>query len=396
MIALKDILDKYAYFRLAEKKDNQEILDFFKKIPMESGDLVLRYDRGPDYFDFLNEQGVENFVILFENKDKSIGGISSCSIRNCYDGNRKRTKVAYFGDLRIASTLSKRTRVKWRIMYEELINNASEVDELKECTRIYTAILNQNKSAIKALTKKSNRPIYHHLISYRSVNIIGCFPHIKKVENSRYIASNITEEEYHDLQVFLKDQNENKDCGTYCSYSDFENDELNRRIKVWGKFDIKNFIIVKHKLTGEIVACTCPWQSNNARKLVVEEVSLKYRVLGNIMPLIGGKKCLMGKSMNVLYLTHLEVDSKLKLLDQKDIFRFMLNYLFKSGDNKSSHIVSFIDFSTNSFSSDISPFYIKQMTEGSLYQVISEDDYNLKKYMNIPEGQTVGFELAIG
>jgi hypothetical protein len=170
--------------------------------------------------------------------------------------------------------------------------------------------------------------------------------------------------------------------------------ELERRLSNWPDFKISSFFLAKKD--RKVVGVVAPWGSSTLRKLVVDDASLTYRILGQMMPLWGRDRVAKGKELKVLYLTTIEVDSSISLQKRANIFSSMVDELFYRRIHSGFHIVSFIDFEKCSFRNAIRfKGYITSHNDATLYQVVSHKDFEDGHFLNVESEEIVGFDLGI-
>lgn len=394
---LTALLAKYSRIRLGTKRDNESILSFFSKVAMDVGPISLRYDRSPDFFAFLKVQGTHSVVFIMENDGQTIGGVGVVTSRECLVGGRVAV-VSYLSDLRTDTKLSKRTRVQWRQLYEEIVENCREIDEFGNPEYLYSAILDDNKAAIRAFAKEDGRPRYLSIVTYKTINIFGRFTRIGgKIRhylraNSKYQYRFATKDDYFALKEFLYFENSKKRLAY--NFTKKDDGELERRLKVWPDFKLTDFFLA---LEGEkIVGCFAPWSGSTLRKLVVVEASFLYMVIGRILPLLGRDIVAPGKALNVQYITTIEVDSAKDVNERKEIFGNMIDELFFRRTHVKYHITSFFDYNGCMFKDYFrKKEYLLTQNEATLYQVLSPADVESNHLLSCNDGEIIGFDLGI-
>jgi len=381
-ISINEILKVAPQIKLATEEDNFRIIQFLKTVTMKTDGMELYYDRSPDFFSFLKEQGEKFFVFLFENKDSSLHGMAIITLRKAYVNNSI-VSVGYLSDLRIDSKLDKRVRVIWRKIYANILKNCENIVELNGCKYFYSAILGGNETAINSLTKNKGEIIYHQVAQYKAVTILGRL--FKIFLDRKYVLKQGNEIDHDNLISFL-DLQETKKMFGYV-FNKEKNYEINRRLKYWKNYSLNNFLVVC-KRDGTIVSATLPWCDEESRKLVVKKASLINKVLGLSKYLLNTKPLFEGEPLKFLYLTHLVFDSSISIKDQHQIIKFYLQFLFRKGILKKYHGISFLDFS--GFSNRLSgKKYVKQVTDGLFFQVAHSE----KELLSTDE--KISFEIAI-
>ena len=391
--------NQYDRITLANHDDNGAILDFFSTIVIDTEVLQLRYDRGPNFFTFLDIQGLPAVVFLFKNDDGSIGGIVSLSTRNCLM-NGKNVFIGYAGDLRVSPKISRKTRIHWRRMFIEIIANYRSFPEMGHLDYIYAVIMDDNKNAIQAFIKPEANPVCRKIVSFNSINILGqtfrpvhkCILR-KKVKQEGYVFSWADNDDLPALKAFLYKENKEKSLGT--DYTESGNGELERRLHDWTDFTISSFLLVRQN--EKIIACMAPWSNGGSRRLVVEKAPLSLRIIGALLPLCGQRAIKTNDELKVLYLTSLEVDSGRTQEERANIFGLMIDYIFIDNRCRKYNVVSFLDSANCSFAARAiqGRGYIYYTQQAAIYQFLSPEENQAERFLSVNDGQLVGLELAI-
>lgn len=366
---LESLFQKYPNFRLATQADNQEILSFFQSMTMDTPAFSLRYERGPDFFAFTKEQGLQNFTFVIVDEDKKIMGTASITVMN-HILNFKKKKIAYLGDLRISPRLNAKIRILWKKFYSELIDQFHSFDEFTGIEFLYSAILEENENAIRSLLKNNDKLIYHQLTSYNTYNIYAK-KFLAKLSD-KYIFESVTKENF--LQTLNKFSQLN---GLQENFNLEEDNEFNRRIKNWDNFSEKNLFYIKDE-NGQVLATFAPWMPTS-KKLVVQKMSTKFKILGKVLPLIGIPSFSEGKPVNVLYITHLNFNPELPAFKISNIISAIINYLLKT-PNRNFHTISFFAFPEMQIN-DL-PFYYEK-TPARFFQVMSKTESDNGQFINL-------------
>ena len=368
---LEDVLGPYKYFGLAKSTENQDILDFFKSMTMDTPSLSLRYERGEDFFSYFNDQCERAYVFTMKNEDGSIKGLGSIAlIRHFINGESE--LCAYLGDLRISPKLSAKIRVKWKKCYGDIISQFHELEEFKDVRYLYSAILDDNFAAMKSLLKNNERIIYHPLTSYETISIYGNNPLMLTNPRGLKIANSNFEDIRHLLQSELTTD------GLHYDFSNGEQNELDRRLETWKGLDKDSFMSVTRS-NGEVVATCAPWMSDT-KKLIVTKIGSFYRMLGSLLfPLFGIPKLTPGKEVKMLYLTHLHFKRDLSKEERRAALVLMIRKILKHR-RAEFHLISF--FSYPCWQIDSLPF-LYQSTKATLYQVMSKEQFERKDFIKL-------------
>lgn len=384
-------LEKYKFIRLASSKDNNEILEFLKSIPMESGEISLRYERAPDFFSLLKEQGESSAVFVFLEKDGSIGGLSALSIRACWLEGRP-SKVAYLSDLRVSPTLNKRARVEWRKCYAEILKNFREIEELEGVDSFYSSILDDNEDAIRSFTRDKSDIVYKPMRKYDSINILGRIP-LLSTSSKQFKSRLAINSDKKRILKFLADTNKEKVFGQFfTSTLDNTENEWSRRFKTWNNIKIEDFILVEKD--GDIVSLCLPWSNGESRRLMVDKANFGLRLLGKAVSILRQKPIGVGHELKVLYLTHLEFSSTLTPSESAECLSEIIDRVYNDKSDSESHIISYLNFEGNELDTSVKGGrFVVQKTPATIYQVMHRDE--LPNIINIDKRESIGFELGL-
>lgn len=392
-MTVHDLVGKFSHIRLADRSDNDAILEFFKTIPMKAQRLSIGFKRDPDYFALLDYQGDKSFVFIFENEDRSIGGVAVYSLGPRFI-NGKMERAAYLADLRLSPKLSRLTRVQWRKFYNDLVLNSHKISDFDHCRYLYSAILDENADAIQAFTKKRKDVVYRPMAQYNTVSILVRFPFFPQL-GRRKSGPRVRRAEAGDetrLQEFLCQQNRIRPLGS--TFGCASSEELARRLEVWKDLDLSSFIIAENN-DGDIVGCFCPWSDTQARRVFIQNMSKSVQVLAKTLELLGKDRVSENSQLNILYLTHLEIALDRTEEERSLIFSSLLKYLFRQGLHKGYHLISFVDFNSASLLKALNRrSYLYWKTPGTIYQVLHRSHYT-KENLIRPSKLPPSFEVAV-
>lgn len=380
---LEELLAPYKHFAVATVSENEEILNFFRSMNMETSSLSLRYERGPDFFAFLKEQCEEAIIFTMKNSDGSIQGLGSVVlIRHFIDG--KEELCAYLGDLRISPKLNAKIRLRWKTCYAEIIENFKKLEEFKGVRYLYSAILDDNMQALRSLLRNNEKMVYHPLTTYETVNIYA----YKLIAPFPNIGLGIEKKSFQEVRDFLS-QNSQGPGFNYFFKSSGE-DELTRRLSTWKSFNSDSFINVINN-NGDIILSCAPWQCET-KKLVVTKISKFYQTLGSLVfPLLGIPKLKTGGEIKTLYLSNLVFKNGLTGFERTQALSLLIKSLLKN-PKRDFHLVSFFDYPQ--WKLGTLPFF-SQRTKATLFQVMSLAQYNEGEFIDLKNNAPAfGLEVA--
>lgn len=378
---LAELLAQFPAFSLATRENNDEILAFFNQTSMNTPLIDIQYNRGPDFFSFLQKSSSQYFVLIARDKSGKLGFVASLIIRKGRINN-KNTDVGYLGDLRIAPKLE--LVVAWKKLLSILLYNLSQIEELNGLKYLITAVMDENSKAINSLIKKAkNEFIYRKLSAYRMVNVFAKVPFYQY--SNKYHIGFAKQDDRSTLTSFLKKQNQYRAFGF--SY-DGEQNELSRRLNSWDNFTLEQFILVKNQ-HKQIIACVAPHNPSPHKSILVKSISWKIRVLLKPISLIKPMPK-AGMELNIAYLTHLEIANDLEKGVRTKVFNNLLAWTWQQGVFVNAHIVAFCDFE-RTLQEGLKGF-IYTTEPMSLYQVYHHEHENLLQEVG---AMPPGFEMAL-
>ena len=397
MISVKDLLHEYPNIRLASQADNAGILEFIKKVPMKAGQISVRYERAPDYFELIRMQGDSAFVLLAI-EDGHIAGVTAITVKKTYV-HGKVVKAGCIADLRVKPRLDPKIRLQWRSVYFDLVNKFANIEELHECAFMYAAVLNGNDRMMKTF-KDPNAPIIHEKIDeFWTYNLFAKLPFGFKFNNHKLAKKlNMTvrraeKEDLPALRQHLKAENLDRVLGHY--FSDDSDDELSKRLNHWDRLDISSFIIAVNA-SGQIIGCVCPWNAAKTKKMVLDAAPLSITALGRLLPWVGKPGISTGSELKVLYLTHLEIASALTDDERQTVFEMLLKYVYDHKLQNGYHMMTFADFPARPLALGLKEKRIisyKILT--SAFQLMPKISDGAKTKVTLLAGKHIGYELGV-
>lgn len=384
MMKINDILSQYPMISLAMASDDQKLCQFFEKSPMSSSGLNLRYLRFPDFFTFLNYQGDKAFIFCAHNSDGELIGVASVTVREGYFHGKK-IKIGYLSDLRVDRSKSNpEFSAQWKKCMGELIENFSNIDEMKTDFLI-TAILADNQKAKKALVNRPENEFHYECIShYKMINIFKKFKIGNKVKSyflkPQYYVHWLDSSQKDQVDLvfdFLEQANKNKEFGFTVNF-------IKNAIKTWKGADYNKFLVVKKK--EKIVATALVWNPSEVKKIIIDALPFSLRILNTFMKLFTNTPRI-GDELKVEYLNFLHIQK-----GYENAIDEMIYFLSQCGHLDAFHSVAFADFEQRSFENHLHGT-IKTSTKLELYQVVSKKDKEKQKLLVLDDNP--GFEISL-
>jgi hypothetical protein len=246
-----ELFERFPLFQIAGRENSAELSRFFRSTSMRLGTWELFCDRGDDLFQANAEEAEDSVVILFKNEDGSIGGTATLHLRWVLV-NGSRTKAVYLADLRTSSRLSRRTRLDWRKIYFELLNRFRDFSELQGAEFFYSAILDENLLATRALTGKREGIHYHGIGGYQTLLLLS----------PGYNGSSVQSYSPEVLRLLHSVASRKKMAPSY-------GDELLRALRAWPEFSLSSFRSIQED--GKLLGCMAPWSESRRRWIARSE-----------------------------------------------------------------------------------------------------------------------------
>src|SRR5436309_2409439 len=301
---LADLLARYPKARLATAADNDRILEFFERSPMQAPAFDVQYLRRPDFFKLLRYQSDRAFVMLTEDDGGAVGSIATISLRPGWMDGRPIT-VGYLGDLRVR--FDRVFSRAWRGLFTDLVTRAHEIEELADCTHWITAVIDGNRAALSALRTddRSNQPSLVPIGPFTMRNLIMRLPVVGRLRSSGpWEVCDATDGDRAGLTTFFEEENRHVPFGF--------RSELARRIACWDGLSITDFVYATDK--RGIVACVAPWSPSAAKQTLVSRMPAALRLIGRgarVLPSPPLRVPEPGEPLRTPYLTHLTFASRL-------------------------------------------------------------------------------------
>lgn len=313
MLTLSEVMDQYSHIRLADKSDNDAILNFYKDIHMQTGAEALSFDRGDNFFEFYERKGNHYWSFVFLNDDKSICGVGTI-IRQVRRVAGEYRPVAYFCDLRVAQDGGRRAKVQWRKCFKDILDLLPKLPEDQRCDMNYTAILSDNERAIESLTRNGRGYNYRHIHNYHVYSVV-----VPPLFNPA--RGHVEEISFDSFKAFYKNESQHLEL-----MEELYDDEAN---SYYGFFDGK-----------ELVASFMTTQKSSGRLYKLYNMQSPKKILTRIVEMTGKPKVVNGilKTLEIQYLTF---KSKMSHDAKKESILGMIKFLKENKILKEYHICNF-------------------------------------------------------
>jgi hypothetical protein len=359
--------------RLMQSSDQKAMYELSRLSPMRLPGLDLVYDRSPDFQSLLKCQS-KNFETYVSYAGEELLGHASISWKNRLVNGEKKG-VAYLGDLRMRKRRES-ARV-WREFYQVLLS-----DEFRKNNNIdyfLTAVLADNKVAIKNLTQSRNNKFRYHLLGkLMMVNILGRTPFSLKKDPHYEVSDWIGEINSHNW-----DQFEEKEF----SYL-WKEDEEEYRLNNWAHYSSYNWMKVIDK-NEKLILITHPWSPSSCKRMTLDNQDWKMGLLLKLAQGLGLPSLKEGDHLETLYLTGLHfsksTNNKQRASALAQLIRFELDKPTRP------HMISFADSDGLHREPPIRKNFLMNKTEVLLFQVTRVDESPLLLKSGIP----IEFEMAL-
>ena len=320
---------------------------------------------------------------LNSNEDGSVHGMASYVITDAVVEG-KVVPTAYMCDARVAKTMEAESRRQWRQFYVETVENSHELEEFEKCEYMFSAILDANKIALRAFTKKDSPLEFVPTQNYQAQQVIG-----KKWFASRsdkYSVRKVSLEELDRVKSFLVRASEERALGLSLA-------EIERRLESWEDLNEESFLVCVDS-SDRWLALTAPVSFTHSRSLVVDDAPKSLLFLSKAARLFGGPSLVKGKDIKTTYLTHLEFNADLDEDERLWCVRSFLDHLFDKVVTQEQNMLSFVWPKGVRLSGHPSlSCYIMQKTNGTYYQVYPKSRAGtLKKF---EREKNFSFEVAL-
>ncbi len=383
---------------LMKPEDNPRIQTFYNSISMASEKFSVHTKKMPDYFRFLSYAADKYYVFGYPNNRGELEGMVSLTVRPCYI-NGELDHVGHFLDLRFKRRKHRTISGDWKDLGLSFTRIGKGLDGLEGCrifhgsyiaTNIYaTASIGKDRKNSKEkkqpppekkekpAPEKSNAAttpdnfMVSNLATYQAVNIYARKP--QKVlglngigkSGEKLIVTRGADDDREDLKLFLDRQSRAKTFGfVYVGPSG----ELDRRLKHWDGFSMSSFFIARNS-SGKIVGAFGVFDPGRGRQLYIDAIPPDKALMAKLGTLVGLKVPRPNETIDILYLTSLELDHELSSDQRLHVFDKLLSALYKSGLPKDYHIVSFCDYTEQSLLEVVSRGYMFDTTPVLLYQL---------------------------
>jgi hypothetical protein len=390
---LKDFAAQFDGIVMAST-DNPKIQSFYNSIAMTSEKFSVHTKKMPDYFRFLDYAAEKHHVFGFPDARGELEGMATLIIRPCYINGRP-DRVGHFLDLRFKRRKERTGNGDWKNMALGFTRVGPDLEELEGCrifhgsyitTNLYaTASIGKDGQAKTPPPKETAKPakemppvapvpdtfLVSNLATYQSVNIYARKP--QKVlgldafrkSGEKLIVARGTEADREPLKAFLDRQSRAKTFGyIYAGPAS----ELDRRLNHWDGFTLSSFFIARNP-SGRILGAFGAFDPGRGRQLYIDAIPPDKARLARLGAMVGLKVPRPNETIDMLYLTSLELDYELSPAQRLHVFDKLLSALYRSGLPKGYHIVSFCDYSKQSLLEVVNRGFLFDTTPVLLYQL---------------------------
>ena len=228
------------------------------------------------------------------------------------------TTLGYLGDLRIA--FDRVVSRMWRKLFAEIVTRAPEIEELADCTHWFTAVIDENRAALAALTpaaslppgrRRSSQPVLVPIGPFTMRNLIMRLPVAGRSQpGGAWELGEARAQDLPALTAFFEQENQRMPLGF--------RGELARRLSRWDGLSISDFVYAADD--QGLLACVAPWSPGAAKQTVVSRVPATFRLLGRAARLLPSPPVRVpesGEPLRLLYLTHLTFAARLAARDAR-------------------------------------------------------------------------------
>jgi hypothetical protein len=338
-------LAQFDNVRLATTADNIGILKIFNSVPMSSGDLLIRYERGDDFFKLLKWRSAEFFTIVSLDEDQQINGILTITIKQHWIDEHLKT-IAYFSDLRFKNMKS--TMRFWRTIAKDLLSDYRKIDEFQHIEGFLLSTLASNERLSHAINDIGH---FKKVLGYQMINVFGKLPFVRKAPS--FSLREI--ESFAEIEALLTSYQAASCLGEPLDASIFNES----RYQCWlGIFSSE----------GKLVATAAVVDSSEAKTNVIMRLPWSLKLLIKlarpISRLIGFKGFQEEERFNILYLSHLCFAENLEDSEYRACVQSLADHAFMLKVVGGYHSLAFVDSQDGRLSRALSGFlYQKEKLE---------------------------------
>jgi hypothetical protein len=359
--------------RLMQESDQPAMFELSRLSPMKLPGLDLIYDRSPDFQNLLKCQSPHFETYVAYAGGELLGHASISWKPRRVNGEKK--GVAYLGDLRMRKRRES-ARV-WRDFYQVILS-----DEFRNKNGIdyyMTAVLADNKIAIKNLTQSRHNRFRYHLMGQQTmVNILGRKPFSVFKDQGHEVSDWVGE-----INSYNWSQFEEKEF----SYL-WKEDEDQYRSKNWIQYSSQKWMKVNDQ-NEKVILITHPWSPSFCKRMTLNNLDWKMGLFLNMARALGLPSFRNGSHLETLYLTGLHF-SRLTNRSQR---ASALAHFIREELNKSDrpHMISFADTEGLNREPQMQKNFLMNKTEDLLFQVTRVDEAPLLLKSSLP----IEFEMAL-
>jgi len=320
---INDILKDYDEFNLATGADNDELISFYHAQQMQTQGLQIFYDRGKDFFKFLNVQGDNSFVIIYRDSNGVLNGVGTITTRKQYINSQLKNTL-YLGDLRAKA--SREVSKKWKTLYSKLMFHLNEIEEFSSPYN-FTVIMNSNLKAIKSLVKGQNDFDYVFLSKFKMTNVFCKIPLFPL--QSKYSVTNL--KNIKELKDFLDLEGRKYQLG-------IDYDLFLKRFEIYQGLKTNDVLVIRDG--DRIIASCILWQPSPIKKIILKNLPRSLQLFNRVLSLMTLAPKI-NEELKILYINDLIIHSE---FDRKDILMSLYTHLHKKKFFSSYHSIAFANF----------------------------------------------------
>lgn len=296
-------------YRLATEKDNAQLIKLTASAGM-GGEIALRIDRNPNFFNLLKLRGETRVYVAEE--DKKIIGSLCVSMQDVYI-NKVLTPVNYIGDFKVDPEHRNRG------IGMNLTNTVASYLISIDADLVF---LNVSKGNNKPFSFFKDRTVG---TDFESIGCFNIYQFVGKKKKSKHADYTIELSEASEETIFFLN-------------NAYKNYELGSQITKEKLADTQLFTI---KQNGSIIAAMCIIDTMHLKQNIVTRVSWKMNVLLKLTnmfsPMMGiSKMPVLEQPVKMVYIKYLAIQK-----DEEQVIKLLLNHAKNIVYDKSYSFVSF-------------------------------------------------------
>lgn len=312
------LLPFYPRIKIVDPQNQADLFSIIEQSPLSADQLVISFERKPDFFQYLKLQGKKGYAYYFTNQDGTPHGLAVTTFRQMKFKN-KSIGFGYTSDLRTTPRLDRVGKLEWRRFYAKVVEHCYEIDEYQKCSGFLTAVWDDNLLAQKALVqkKRSDRVSYQAANHYQSHALWGrWYPLMKPKVEIRQIKKS-------EISILLKNLCESGQL-------DWDLSDLEQTLKVLG-LTFEDFYVLEKN--NEIQAFVLPASTDKMKQTIIKKWPHYLKWSAKLLPLFGKRSIHLHQPLTIIQLMFFRSIKN----NEADLYDFV-DYFWYENSKKEKHL----------------------------------------------------------